>query len=189
MEMNNNCIDLINQFPELNPSMLDDFSLETLIMAHQKQHNPPPPPPIFQPTSVSTTTTTSHESSRMSHSASAIYQKNQESLGRGKKRMRNDREVDRTEEVVHVRSKRGQATDTHSLAERVRRGKINEKLRCLQELVPGCYKTMGMAVMLDEIISYVHSLQNQIEFLSMELAAANSFYDLNMDKEVIIRKL
>lgn len=74
----------------------------------------------------------------------------------------------------------------------VRRGKINERLRCLQDIVPGCYKvpiyltinfmigyyrkwiaynlicfeilqTMGMAVMLDEIINYVQSLQNQVE--------------------------
>lgn len=88
--------------------------------------------------------------------------------------------------MVHVRARRGQATDSHSLAERVciykninkkkekdmnilnnfgyfsyqfdcdkggliyicmsfivvqvRRGKINEKLRCLQNIVPGCYK-------------------------------------------------
>ncbi|KAG8388964.1 hypothetical protein BUALT_Bualt02G0180000 [Buddleja alternifolia] len=88
--------------------------------------------------------------------------------------------VDETpREVVHVRAKRGQATDSHSLAERVRRGKINERLRCLQDIVPGCYKTMGMAVMLDEIINYVQSLQNQVEFLSMRLTAANTFYDVN----------
>jgi hypothetical protein len=45
----------------------------------------------------------------------------------------------------------------------VRRGKINERLKCLQDIVPGCYKTMGMATMLDEIINYVQSLQNQVE--------------------------
>lgn len=74
-----------------------------------------------------------------------------------------------------MRARRGQATDSHSLAERVkftnfsikipklflpfsrkliigvlmdvnflgqqvRRGKINDKLRCLQDIVPGCYK-------------------------------------------------
>ncbi|KAI9161638.1 hypothetical protein LWI28_019259 [Acer negundo] len=37
-----------------------------------------------------------------------------------------------------------------------------------------CHKTMGMAGTLEEIINYVHSLQNQVEFLSMELAAACS---------------
>ncbi|KAH9626826.1 hypothetical protein KSS87_002471 [Heliosperma pusillum] len=82
-------------------------------------------------------------------------------------------------EVIHVRAKRGQATDSHSLAERVRRERINEKLKVLQDLVPGCYKTMAMAAMLDVIINYVRSLQNQIEFLSMKLSAASMVYDFN----------
>ncbi|KAF8097273.1 hypothetical protein N665_0292s0051 [Sinapis alba] len=72
-------------------------------------------------------------------------------------------DIQKPRDVVHVRAKRGQATDSHSLAERVRREKINERLKCLQDLVPGCYKTMGMAVMLEVIIDYVRSLQNQIE--------------------------
>ncbi|XWS36929.1 hypothetical protein CRYUN_Cryun20dG0127500 [Craigia yunnanensis] len=106
-------------------------------------------------------------------------------LGKAKKGKSNEKEPEKAEEVIHVRARRGQATDSHSLAERVRREKINEKMRCLQDLVPGCHKTMGMAVMLDEIINYVHSLQNQVEFLSMELAAASSSYDLNLEMECI----
>ncbi|KAG6435397.1 hypothetical protein SASPL_100269 [Salvia splendens] len=66
------------------------------------------------------------------------------------------------EEVVHVRAKRGQATDSHSLAERVRREKINERLRCLQDIVPGCYK-----------------------FLSMKLTAASAFHDFNSDEDAL----
>ncbi|KAD4983056.1 hypothetical protein E3N88_19727 [Mikania micrantha] len=98
----------------------------------------------------------------------------------GKKRKKNEEsQVEKPKEVVHVRAKRGEATDSHSLAERMRREKINEKLRRLQDLVPGCYKTMGMSVMLDVIINYVRSLQNQIEFLSMKLSAASMFYDFN----------
>ncbi|XP_076918934.1 transcription factor bHLH75-like [Bidens hawaiensis] len=98
----------------------------------------------------------------------------------GRKRKRNDEShVGKPREVVHVRAKRGEATDSHSLAERTRREKINEKLRSLQDLVPGCYKTMGMSVMLDVIINYVRSLQNQIEFLSMKLSAASMFSDFN----------
>ncbi|CAL5445153.1 unnamed protein product [Camellia sinensis] len=104
------------------------------------------------------------------------------SSGRGKRRRRNEEE-EKPNEVVHVRARRGQATDSHSLAERVRRGKINERLRCLQGIVPGCYKTMGMAVMLDEIINYVQSLQNQVEFLSMKLTAASRFYDFNSETD------
>ncbi|KAK4263817.1 hypothetical protein QN277_029184 [Acacia crassicarpa] len=99
------------------------------------------------------------------------------------KRKRNSKklevEEEKTKDVIHVRAKRGQATDSHSLAERVRREKINEKLRCLQELVPGCYKTMGMAGMLDVIIDYIQSLQQQIEFLSMKLTAATMHYDFH----------
>ncbi|KAL7605462.1 hypothetical protein Lser_V15G15073 [Lactuca serriola] len=98
----------------------------------------------------------------------------------GKKRKKNkEASGEKPKDVVHVRAKRGEATDSHSLAERLRREKINEKLRRLQDLVPGCYKTMGMAVMLDVIINYVGSLQHQIEFLSMKLSAASMFYDFN----------
>ncbi|XP_016497820.1 transcription factor BEE 3-like [Nicotiana tabacum] len=97
-----------------------------------------------------------------------------------------EKEEEKPKEVVHVRAKRGQATDSHSLAERVRRGKINEKLRCLQDIVPGCYKTMGMAGMLDEIINYVQSLQNQVEFLSMKLTAASSYYDFNSESDILV---
>ncbi|KAI5082175.1 hypothetical protein GOP47_0001918 [Adiantum capillus-veneris] len=75
-------------------------------------------------------------------------------------------------DYVHVRARRGQATDSHSLAERVRREKISERMRFLQDLVPGCSKITGKALILDEIINYVQSLQNQVEFLAMRLAAA-----------------
>ncbi|KMT10903.1 hypothetical protein BVRB_5g113160 isoform B [Beta vulgaris subsp. vulgaris] len=72
---------------------------------------------------------------------------------------------------IHVRARRGQATDSHSLAERVRREKISERMKMLQAIVPGCNKVTGKALMLDEIINYVQSLQNQVEFLSMKLAS------------------
>ncbi|KAL6516331.1 hypothetical protein OROGR_019636 [Orobanche gracilis] len=107
-------------------------------------------------------------------------------VGRGKKVKRaNENEDENPREVVHVRAKRGQATDSHSLAERGRRRKINEKLGCLQDIVPGCYKTMGMAVMLDEIINYVQSLQSQVEFLSTRLTAASTVYDFNSNTDAM----
>ncbi|KAK6127816.1 hypothetical protein DH2020_038453 [Rehmannia glutinosa] len=85
---------------------------------------------------------------------------------------------------IHVRARRGQATDSHSLAERVRRERISERMKILQGLVPGCDKVTGKALMLDEIINYVQSLQNQVEFLSMKLASLNPmFYDFGMDLE------
>lgn len=109
-----------------------------------------------------------------------VNKKHHEQNGGKKRKKVDERESDqKPKDVVHVRAKRGQATDSHSLAERLRREKINDKLKCLQDLVPGCYKTMGMAVMLDVIINYVRSLQNQIDFLSMKLSAASLVYDFN----------
>ncbi|XP_058103188.1 transcription factor bHLH62-like isoform X2 [Magnolia sinica] len=85
------------------------------------------------------------------------------------------------QDYIHVRARRGQATDSHSLAERVRREKISERMKFLQDLVPGCNKVTGKAVMLDEIINYVQSLQRQVEFLSMKLATVNPRLDFNVE--------
>ncbi|KAL3525375.1 hypothetical protein ACH5RR_013747 [Cinchona calisaya] len=84
-------------------------------------------------------------------------------------------------DYIHVRARRGQATDSHSLAERARREKISKKMKCLQDLVPGCNKVTGKAGMLDEIINYVQSLQKQVEFLSMKLATLNPRLDFSID--------
>ncbi|KAH0468237.1 hypothetical protein IEQ34_003270 [Dendrobium chrysotoxum] len=98
-------------------------------------------------------------------------------------------------DFIHVRARRGQATDSHSLAERVsifsfcgrnstvtvRRERISERMKYLQGLVPGCNKITGKAGMLDEIINYVQSLQRQVEFLSMKLATVNPWIDFNID--------
>ncbi|CAO2829995.1 unnamed protein product [Amaranthus hypochondriacus] len=86
------------------------------------------------------------------------------------------------EEYIHVRARRGQATNSHSLAERVRREKISERMKFLQDLVPGCSKVTGKAVMLDEIINYVQSLQRQVEFLSMKLATVNPRLDFSSER-------
>ncbi|KAK9082709.1 hypothetical protein Scep_029180 [Stephania cephalantha] len=82
-------------------------------------------------------------------------------------------------DYIHVRARRGQATDSHSLAERVRREKISKRMKLLQDLVPGCCKVTGKAVMLDEIINYVQSLQRQVQFLSMKLATVNPRLDFD----------
>ncbi|KAL8129536.1 hypothetical protein V2J09_018691 [Rumex salicifolius] len=84
-------------------------------------------------------------------------------------------------DYIHVRARRGQATDSHSLAERVRREKISERMKYLQDLVPGCNKITGKAGMLDEIINYVQSLQRQVEFLSMKLATVSPSLDFNIE--------
>ncbi|XP_039125926.1 transcription factor bHLH137-like [Dioscorea cayenensis subsp. rotundata] len=94
-----------------------------------------------------------------------------------KKKIKDDKDLPK--DYVHVRAMRGHATDSHSLAERVRREKISLRFKMLQDLVPGCDKVTGKALMLDEIINYVQSLQNQVEFLSMKLQTMNPMlYDL-----------
>ncbi|BFG39533.1 hypothetical protein CerSpe_258070 [Prunus speciosa] len=70
-----------------------------------------------------------------------------------------------------MRARRGQATDPHSIAERLRREKIAERMKNLQELVPNSNRT-DKASMLDEIIEYVKFLQLQIKVLSMSRVGA-----------------
>ncbi|CAL0330163.1 unnamed protein product [Lupinus luteus] len=83
------------------------------------------------------------------------------------------------QDYIHVRARRGQATDSHSLAERARREKISERMKILQDIVPGCNKVIGKALVLDEIINYIQSLQQQVEFLSMKLEAVTSRLNMN----------
>ncbi|XP_042503305.1 transcription factor bHLH137-like [Macadamia integrifolia] len=99
--------------------------------------------------------------------------------GKDKKRKKCDRTNEKKDnegsptDYVHVRARRGQATDRHSLAERVRREKISKKMKQLQALVPGCEQINSKAFVLDSIINYVQSLQNQVETLSMKLSSVN----------------
>lgn len=65
-----------------------------------------------------------------------------------------------------IRAKRGFATHPRSIAERVRRTRISDRIRKLQELVPNMDKQTNTAEMLDEAVAYVKFLQNQIEELS-----------------------
>ncbi|TYI54680.1 hypothetical protein E1A91_D11G092200v1 [Gossypium mustelinum] len=46
---------------------------------------------------------------------------------------------------------------------KVRRKKISERMKYVQDLVPGCNKITGKVGMLNEIINYVQSLQRQVE--------------------------
>ncbi|CAA2967978.1 replication A 70 kDa DNA-binding subunit D-like isoform X1 [Olea europaea subsp. europaea] len=73
---------------------------------------------------------------------------------------------------IHVRARRGQATDSPSVAERARRERISERMKLLHAnvlgYVPHCDKVIAKALMLDEIINHVQSLQNQVKiFLIM----------------------
>eukprot|EP00262_Sarcandra_glabra_P015957 TRINITY_DN5039_c0_g1_i1.p1 TRINITY_DN5039_c0_g1~~TRINITY_DN5039_c0_g1_i1.p1 ORF type:complete len:356 (-),score=30.68 TRINITY_DN5039_c0_g1_i1:64-1131(-) len=70
-----------------------------------------------------------------------------------------------------VRARRGCATHPRSIAERDRRGKISEKLRKLQELVPNMDKQTSYAEMLDLAVQHIKELQCEIEKLNQDRAS------------------
>ncbi|KAK9005830.1 hypothetical protein V6N11_043250 [Hibiscus sabdariffa] len=65
-----------------------------------------------------------------------------------------------------IRAKRGCATHPRSIAERVRRTRISERMRKLQELVPNMDKQTNTADMLDLAVDYIKDLQKQFKSLS-----------------------
>ncbi|KAL5231454.1 hypothetical protein ABZP36_030230 [Zizania latifolia] len=62
-----------------------------------------------------------------------------------------------------IRAKRGCATHPRSIAERVRRTRISERIRKLQELVPNMDKQTNTADMLDLAVDYIKDLQKQVK--------------------------
>ncbi|KAK1356107.1 Phytochrome-interacting factor 3 [Heracleum sosnowskyi] len=67
---------------------------------------------------------------------------------------------------LKIRAKRGCATHPRSIAERVRRTKISERMRKLQELVPNMDKQTNTADMLDLAVDYIKDLQKEVKTLS-----------------------
>uniref|UniRef100_A0A1D1YSG5 Transcription factor bHLH130 n=1 Tax=Anthurium amnicola TaxID=1678845 RepID=A0A1D1YSG5_9ARAE len=65
-----------------------------------------------------------------------------------------------------IRAKRGFATHPRSIAERVRRTRISERMRKLQELVPNMDKQTNTADMLDLAVEYIKDLEKQVKSLS-----------------------
>ncbi|XP_024396898.1 uncharacterized protein [Physcomitrium patens] len=71
---------------------------------------------------------------------------------------------------MRTRAKRGCATHPRSIAERVRRTKISERMKRLQDLVPNMDKQTNTSDMLDETVEYVKSLQRKVQELSDTVA-------------------
>ncbi|XP_071698028.1 transcription factor bHLH130-like [Rutidosis leptorrhynchoides] len=67
---------------------------------------------------------------------------------------------------LRSRAKRGCATHPRSIAERVRRTRISERMRRLQNLVPNMDKQTNTADMLDLAVDYIKELQKEAETLS-----------------------
>lgn len=65
-----------------------------------------------------------------------------------------------------IRAKRGFATHPRSIAERVRRTKISERMRKLQDLVPNMDKQTNTADMLDLAVEYIKDLQDKVKGLA-----------------------
>ncbi|KAG2671547.1 hypothetical protein I3760_13G002600 [Carya illinoinensis] len=64
-----------------------------------------------------------------------------------------------------IRAKRGCATHPRSIAERVRRTRISERMRKLQELFPNMDKQTNTADMLELAVEYIKDLQKQVQTL------------------------
>ncbi|CAA0827123.1 Transcription factor bHLH130 [Striga hermonthica] len=65
-----------------------------------------------------------------------------------------------------VRAKRGCATHPRSIAERMRRSRISEKMKKLQDLFPNMDKQTSTADMLDLAVGYIKDLQKQVQTLT-----------------------
>nr|WOA03675.1 Helix-loop-helix protein 130 [Campeiostachys nutans] len=65
-----------------------------------------------------------------------------------------------------IRAKRGCAPHPRSIAERVRRTRISERIRKLQELVPNMDKQTNTADMLDLAVDYIKELQEQVKVIN-----------------------
>ncbi|CAI0412336.1 unnamed protein product [Linum tenue] len=65
-----------------------------------------------------------------------------------------------------IRAKRGFATHPRSIAERVRRTRISERMRKLQDLVPNMDKQTNTADMLDLAVDYIKDLQTQVKVMA-----------------------
>ncbi|RDX74863.1 Transcription factor bHLH122, partial [Mucuna pruriens] len=73
-----------------------------------------------------------------------------------------------------IRAKRGCATHPRSIAERVRRTKISERMRKLQDLVPNMDKQTNTADMLDLAVEYIKDLQKQVQIIALSVRVRTS---------------
>ncbi|XP_006412909.2 transcription factor bHLH119 [Eutrema salsugineum] len=88
---------------------------------------------------------------------------------KGKERQETADDIEDTKEAPGSTSrKRSRAAEMHNLSERKRRGRINERMKALQELVPRSNKS-DKASMLEDAIEYVKSLQMQLHMMSQNM--------------------
>ncbi|RVW84554.1 Transcription factor BEE 1 [Vitis vinifera] len=182
-------MEMVNQFAEMNPIMLENFNITDVsvenLLAHQQpelmgtfaynlqssfESNGLSSMPVVQ--SMPSSGNAFHESKRrkvMEQSKSSSENISSMASGSGLK------EISSTKKKNNLGEK-GENQDSAAML-------AGPCSWMLQEVYDPQNK--GMAVMLDEIINYVHSLQNQVEFLSRELAAASSLHNFNSETEAI----
>ncbi|KAF8102545.1 hypothetical protein N665_0198s0245 [Sinapis alba] len=146
-----------------NDYFLDSMSMLSSLPPCWDSSLPPPPPPPPPQSLLHALTVDASFPDQFHHP--------QESGGPSQDGLQGQGTVSTTSAPVarqkpRVRARRGQATDPHSIAERLRRERIAERMKSLQELVPNTNKT-DKASMLDEIIEYVRFLQLQVKVLSV----------------------
>ncbi|XP_076940821.1 transcription factor bHLH130-like [Bidens hawaiensis] len=67
---------------------------------------------------------------------------------------------------LQTRAKRGFATHPRSIAERIRRTRISERIKKLQELFPDIDKNSNTADMLDMAVEFIKNLQKELQTLN-----------------------
>ncbi|PQP94626.1 transcription factor bHLH137-like [Prunus yedoensis var. nudiflora] len=97
---------------------------------------------------------------------------------KGKKQRKQNGSEAKKQRKVAAASAEGKLMQFSNGCFQARREKISERMKLLQSLVPGCDQITGKAHVLDEIIKYVHLLQNQVECLAAKLAFVDAMlYD------------
>ncbi|TKY69342.1 Transcription factor bHLH78 [Spatholobus suberectus] len=116
----------VENYTLTNQGLIMPFSNNDNLLDQQPQlqtvqtftHSENPSNPILQIASSASAYSTKYDHSSPPYSATGCAEKNKNLVGNKRKR-NNDRLKEKGNEVIHVRAKRGQATDSHSLAERV----------------------------------------------------------------------
>lgn len=93
--------------------------------------------------------------------------------------------VDGVERPRKQRTGKGRTPDSHALAAKVRRERISRRMRALCALVPNGQRS-DTASMLEEAISYVRRLQDQVQSLS---SAGGPYSDTEGDEQIRSPKL
>ncbi|KAH7306908.1 hypothetical protein KP509_22G036800 [Ceratopteris richardii] len=139
---------LSNKFPRSSISISPNRDLESVSLDSCGFHNTP-----------------NHSSSKCSEVSGSKKARTMDDLGSDSEGSYEDVTTPKkTRSQQGPSSKRIRTAETHNESERKRRGKINEKLRALQELIPNANKT-DKASILTEAIDYLKKLRLRLQVM------------------------